>query len=592
MSIFENNILSDKIKNYLHGEIDNPILKKVIEEEFIYSENIETIIKTYFSDIIKSENYDEKLQFLSNLIKNVSKDNYNILKTQLCKSFIELSSDEHLFLIINNNENINNIFKMMCDNSVIGDILKHILSGLSISMYKDEYIIKCIETCQLINLTISMSIIDEYLNSNSADLISNEKLMAYFIKYIANIDTSIYLQYEIIRKVSELIQIKISSTLDHINKLPLNNMMVAFEIYKLGKIIIDSNVHYNYKLIDSLITTFTPEQLEYIVKSIHTCIINNNISQAQTILAIVFYFEKTQIIKFMEYYNKWLLVRISSNKFSLDEILSNEYNLWNINKEYKKIMEVSVFSNYLQIMNNIRYTIVINNDLSKISIKNSDVYMNRLMIKLVNKIDLNDNENFNHHSKINDYLKGLDKYIENRSSLQSIHHDMNKSKILINTEFGKINCSLIIGSILLHLNDSDMTLKSLIEKMNIKEEKLLKLINSLIINNIIIQYEKDLEKITYYKYVTPFGQVDIDENNTILTKPVVEIGKFTDINTTMDSRIIKEVKPQKLNLLELERRVQEFMGSSYDRNIFYQRIESLKNRFFIEDKNSLIEYLV
>jgi hypothetical protein len=70
------------------------------------------------------------------------------------------------------------------------------------------------------------------------------------------------------------------------------------------------------------------------------------------------------------------------------------------------------------------------------------------------------------------------------------------------------------------------------------------------------------------------------------------IGKFTDIIMTMDSRIVKEVKPSKMNIMELERRVQEFMGDSYVRSIFYQRLESLKNRFFIEEKDSIIGYLV
>ena len=67
---------------------------------------------------------------------------------------------------------------------------------------------------------------------------------------------------------------------------------------------------------------------------------------------------------------------------------------------------------------------------------------------------------------------------------------------------------------------------------------------------------------------------------------------FTDVILTMDSRIMKEVKPNKMHKLELERRVQEFMKDSYVRNIFYQRLESLKSRYYIEENDSIVEYSV
>jgi hypothetical protein len=60
----------------------------------------------------------------------------------------------------------------------------------------------------------------------------------------------------------------------------------------------------------------------------------------------------------------------------------------------------------------------------------------------------------------------------------------------------------------------------------------------------------------------------------------------------MDSRIMMEVKPQKMNIMELERRIVEFMGNSYVRNIFYQRIASLKKRYYIKESDSIIEYNV
>ena len=59
LTIFSENELDNKINDYLDNNIKNPILKKVIEEEFIYSNNVENIIKKYFSDIVLSVNYDK-----------------------------------------------------------------------------------------------------------------------------------------------------------------------------------------------------------------------------------------------------------------------------------------------------------------------------------------------------------------------------------------------------------------------------------------------------------------------------------------------------------------------------------------------------
>ena len=44
--------------------------------------------------------------------------------------------------------------------------------------------------------------------------------------------------------------------------------------------------------------------------------------------------------------------------------------------------------------------------------------------------------------------------------------------------------------------------------------------------------------------------------------------------------------------MELERRIQEFMGDFYVKNIFHARLDSLKTRFFIKEIDSIIEYIV
>ena len=100
---------------------------------------------------------------------------------------------------------------------------------------------------------------------------------------------------------------------------------------------------------------------------------------------------------------------------------------------------------------------------------------------------------------------------------------------------------------------------------------------------------------TYYKYVQPFGEVICDEfdinesSNTIHVK----YSNFTDIILTIDSRIVKETKQVSIiNIIELERKIQEFLKDEYVRTIFYQRIESLKERYYIEQENDIIKYIV
>jgi len=155
-----------------------------------------------------------------------------------------------------------------------------------------------------------------------------------------------------------------------------------------------------------------------------------------------------------------------------------------------------------------------------------------------------------------------------------------------------------MGSILLHLNDGDKTITELKELLNIKqtilEEELVQYLQILQMNNVVVYYLKDGS--TYYKYVEPYGNVVCDDllnTSTTDSKMVTKIGNFTDIVITMDSRIMKETKQVKqIHILELERKIQEFIGDEYSRSIFYQRLECLKSRYYIEDDNSIIKYIV
>lgn len=570
-----------QVNNYLYGNIHNPLLKKVIEEEITFSNNLGVIFKKYFNDVVESANYNEKLNNLSNLIKNVSGDTRNILKNLICNTFIELSSDQHIFLITSIDDNIKNIFELLADDPSIVEILKYIVSGLTISINKEEYVVKCIDACSLINKNISTTVIVEYINNNGADLITNDKLLTYFVKYVSNSNSN-NIPFDTCNNFMTLLQIKLSSIKDQLDKLSLTDMNFAFEIYKLGKIVIDSGIIYREFNINKL--ELKDEQLEYIVKSIHTCILNNNINQAQTILAIIYYLPHVSINKFIEYYNKSLLLRINN-----PDILSIEYNLWNINNQYNKILNHSTYISYNQIINNIKYSNIINSDLTKIKVSN--LIMNLLKVKLVNQNQNKQYESIIHHKQIQQYIDGLDKYFKIKSSLQNISHDMENSKIKIRTPMGYINCSLIFGSILLYLNDKEMTIAELSNQLKINEDEVAKRVKSLIKYNIVLK-NNDL-----YKYSPPYGNIDCellnitddidcDKNTNNFTE------RFTDIIMTTQSRIIKEVKPNKMNKMELERRIQEFLGDSYVKNIFYDCLESLKKRYYVKESESIIEYVV
>lgn len=576
-------ILADidtSVNNYLSGDIDNPLLKKVIEDEITFSNNLETIFNKYFSDVVESANYNDKLNNLSNLIKNVSYDTRNILRTYICNTFIELSSDQHMFLIISINDNIKNIFELFSNDPSIIDILKYIVSGISIGINKEEYVIKCIDACSLINKKISTQIVIEYIHNNGVNLITNDKLLIYFINYIVS-NNFIVNESNLYYTFINLITIKLSSIKEKIDKMSLDTMDVAFEIYKLGKIVIDSNLKYNQIDIKKLL--LTDAQNEYIVKAIHTCILNNNINQAKALLAIVYYIPLYNMDKFVKYYNKSLVLRIN-----MSDTLAIEYNMWNINNQYDTITTGCAFLSYNQNINNIKYSNIINNELTKIQIKNSKVNMKNVTVKLVTQNEHTQFESIVHHPKIKEYLDGLNRYFMVKSYLQNIQHNMEKSNIKIRTSMGSISCSLIFGSILLHLNDKDMDISELSNLLKINEIEITKRIKSLIKYNIVVKINSS------YKYTPPYGDIEceiIDINDDIETNNV-NIEKFTDIIMTTDSRIIKEVKPNKMNKMELERRVQEFLGTSYVRNIFYDRLESLKKRYYIKETDSIIEYVV
>jgi len=588
--------IDSSIRIYLDGKIKNPILDKVIEAELYFSNNLTDIFKKFFKEVVESANYNDKLNNLSKLFNNVSNDIANILKPCVCNSFLTLLPDEHIFLIMAINDNNKNIFELMTNDPSISDVLKYLLSGLTITIDKEEYLIKCINACQLINKNISNMIVEEYISNNGADIISNDRLLTFFIKYITTNAKCISSIIDI--NIDSLLKVKLASIKEHLNKLPLTNMEFAFEIYKLGKIIIDSQVLYinqvinfNHNLIE-----FNHEQMDYIVKSIHTCIVNNNINQAHTILAIVFYLDSNNLTKFIEYYNKYLLLRMN-----MKDILSVEYSLWNINNDYKKIVSNSELSSYNRLINNVRYSNIMNEELTKIKIKNSDIKMNKVNVWLAGgahtlaggaPTDTTKNTSIVHHKNIQEYIDNMNIYIKNKSPLQYIQHDMEKSKIKIKTSMGSINCSLIFGSILLYLNDNQMTINELSKVLKMNEDDVRKRINSLIKLNIVIE-NNVIENNYSYKYIEPFGDVDCQlMNDEPLIKEPLVINKFTDIIMTMDSRIIMEVKPKKMNKLELERRIQEFMGDSYVRSIFYQRLESLIQRYYIEVNNDIIEYSV
>jgi hypothetical protein len=580
MSILKN--IDQKIEEYLNGEVKNPILKKIIEEEIIFSKNLGNIFYKFFQTIVETANYQDNLNNLSKLLNNlIVRSNHfeNALKKDQIKkyisdSFMSLSKDEHMFLIISINNDNKNIFELMSDDKSIINIIKYI-SESYVNLINSDYFIKCIEVCNIINKNISNLIVEDYIMINDNNLIKNDNLLVFFIKYIFNNCNG-----NIIKKLNNIIINKLIIIKENLNNLQLTNMEFAYEIYKLGKIITDTNILiYNNNITNNTLE-LSNEQLEYINKAIHTCIINKNYQQAQNILAIIYYLTNKNIIKFIDYYNKFLLHRIKN-----PNILVDEQVLWNINDDYATIINSPEFVSYFEIINNFKYSNIINNELSKIKIKNSDINMNKLNIMLVNMIENNAYDNITHHKFIQEYINNLNKYIDCKTKLQYLEHDMDNSQIKLKTPLGSIKCSLIFGSILLYLNESDMTIEELSGKIKINEDSIRKRINSLIKLNIVVENNNK------YKYVEPYGEVEcklLDDD----VKEELVIEKFTDIIMTIESQIMKHVKSCKMNKLELERRIQEYVGSSYVRSIFYQCLDRLKEKYYIEEKDAIIEYVV
>jgi len=579
MCILKN--IDQKIEEYLNGEVKNPILKKIIEEEIIFSKNLGNIFYRFFQTIVETANYQDNLNNLSKLLNNlIVRSNHfeaalkkETIKKYICDSFMSLSKDEHMFLIISINNDNKNIFELMSDDESILNIIKYI-SESYININNSEYFMKCIDVCNIINKNISNLIVEDYVMINDINLIKNDTLLTYFIKYIFNnCHTKVH------KKLNKIISNKLVFTKENLDKLPLTNMEFAYEIYKLGKIITDTNILIYNNIITKNTLELSNEQLEYINKAIHTCIINNNSQQAQNILAIIYYLTNKNLIKFIDYYNKFLLHRIKN-----PNILVVENVLWNINDNYDIIINSPEFVSYFEIINNFKYSNIINQDLSKIKIKNSDINMNKSNIMLVNTIENNIYDNITHHKFIQEYINNLNIYISCKTKLQYLEHDMDNSQITLKTPLGSIKCSLIFGSILLYLNESELTITELSEKIKINEDSIRKRINSLIKLNIVVENNNK------YKYVEPYGEVKCkllnDENEELV------IEKFTDIMMTIESQIMKHVKPCKMNKLELERRIQEYIGNSYVRSIFYQCMDRLKAQYYIEEKDSIIEYVV
>jgi len=599
------------IDKYLEGTIENPILKKVIIDEIDFSDNLIEIIRRYLSETVLTGEIS-KLNTIIEMINNVQSNNQILFIKKksfiqsIQKAFLLLTHEEQLFLILNINDNNIGFYKSLNKNEynekceIMSDILKNIgFLLISNKLFENttnkinihEYIIKYITACNIIDTKYGLSFMEEYINTNCLELMSNDILFAYFLHKYPTFSNFKRTSINIFIKNIEL---KLESVKIFINYLPLDNMIMAYEIYKLGKIILDSKLAYDFTkniiggpLINDVIKipNFTNEQLEYIVKSIHTCLINNNMIQAKTILSIIYYMNDKDISKFLEYYNHWLLIRMK--KQSNMKILEDEEEIWHIND--LDINKLSIFSKYIRIINNIKYSNNINDDLQKVNV--NKLPMNKVNVTLVNTIEKSNIQEIKHHCTIQNYITGLDKYIKKRSKLQSIEHDNINSKITFNTSYGSIKCSLLLGSILLHLNDGDKTINELMNIMNIQD--IIKYIKILQVNNLVVDYVKDTN--VYYKYVQPFGEVLCDEfdmsglTNTISLK----YSNFTDIILTIDSRIVNETKlASKINIIELERKIQEFLKDEYVRTIFYQRIESLKARYYIEQNNDMITYVV
>jgi len=577
--------LDTRITEIINGQITNPILKRVICEEITCCNNLKNIFKEYFTNVVLVGNDGDILNHLANMLDDLTENVSNIIKRELILSFVDLTSDEQIFLIINLSDSTKKIFNALQNDPTIYEILKHLLSCLSLGNLNHEYFIKFISSCDILNKNISIQIIEDIINNNIIEIINNDKILGYLLKYYN--DNYPLMNYNTCQKYNELFLLKLDTVKLKINDIKLDTMDLAFEIYKLGSLICDNNIPYISSLLnltDKII--FSDNQLEYIVKSIHTSLINNNINQSQKILAIIYFLNNNNFKTFIAYYNDWLIIRMNTLKV---DIISQEYSVWNINKEYSRITKLNIFNNYKRIINNIRYSNIINDDLNKIKFTNelssTLTKLNNVNVKLVLSVV---SQPVEHHDNIKLYINNISRYINKRTELQTIVHDTKLSKITISTNNGTIRCPLIIGSILFHLNNSNKTIKELSDSMKIKEIDVEERLKILMFYNIVILLPDN-----HYKYIEPYGNVNCEDALPVFSKPTeINYVKFTDIIMTVESRIMKEVKSRKRNKMELEQTIQEFLGTEYSRSIYYNQLESLKKRYYIEEKGDYIEYIL
>jgi hypothetical protein len=572
------------IVDIIDGNISNPILKRVVYEEIINSNSLKDIFKQYLSNIVlKTDPNSDSLLNISLLLENLDTNTKLLVNKEITQAFIELTYEEQLYLILNLNESSKKIFKILSDDNTISQILKHLLSSISVSTISETCIIKFIESCAIINETVSDEIVINILINHNLELINNDKLLSVILRYYINSYDKLLMQQNYIecrKKIDELFIIKFNTIQIKINKLNFDTMDIAYEMYKLGNFIEDTKLKSTDFTSYFLKLKLSNEQIEYIAKSVHTCIINENLAQAKKILSVVFAIDNLDIM--INNHIKWLLVRINMNKYSYQTILEQENELWNINDD-DYMMHLNIFTTYHRIINDLKYNILINNDLQKNQLKiSSGISTDNVNIKLImNSVP----DKVTHHPNINKYISVISQYISNRTKLQHIVHDSVQSKIKIRTEYGCITCPLIMGSILLHLNDGKKTLLDFVNLLNISESEIEKRLKILMFYNVIICINSE------YEYVELYGSVECDDSLPEKTSNDNKDILFTDILMTIESRIIKMVKPKNVHKLELERNIQEFMGTSFCRNIYYNQLDSLKKRYYIEEKNDILQYI-
>ena len=572
--------INKSVKELLNDQINNPILKRVIYEEIIYSGDLKHIFKEYFSNLvlINPEHIENNIKNVVTLLDNVKEDVKPYVNKQLTLGFVNLSPDEQLHLILNITESFKKIFVEISKEKSILEMINYLLSSLSFLTFNDKQLIKFIQVCNIINPAISDKVIIDILNKNDLGLINNDNLLPVVVRYY--MQKYDFIHHECPDRIEEILVIKFDMVKIKINTYKLDNMDMAFEIYKLGKFICHINISYNsYTALPKI--TLTDQQLEYIVKSIHTSLINNNTQQAKYLLAVIYIFDNKNIKSFMNYYNDWLLIRIKKN---INNIIEQENEIWHINDDME-IKNLNIFNTYNIIINNIKYSNYINSDLQKIEFKDNIRKLDNVNIKLITN-SVSDSDYIIHHPKIKMYINNISKYIDKRTKLQKIVHDSKLSKITLTTKYGTIKCPLILGSILLYLNEGNKTLMDLADNLNIDDNELEKKLKILIFYNIVVCIN-NIE----YKYIDPYGSIECEDSIISNVSSENMYIKFTDIIMTIESRIIKYVKPEKIHKMELERKVQEFLGSSFCRNIYYNQLESLKKRYYIEENNDIIEYV-